>query len=113
VFKGPLYEASDAQKVGWLGTWLGSTGREIFKTRIGVHYGKTLVGNIGSQNRLNYTVIGDSVNTTARLEAINKQYGTYNIISDEVYEHIKDIYKIKYLDSRVVITLSTLQNTKV
>ena len=73
--------------------------QEMFKTRISVHYGKTLVGNIGSQNRLNYTVIGDSVNTTARLEAINKQYGTYNIISDEVYEHIKDIYKIKYLDS--------------
>jgi hypothetical protein len=32
VFDGPLDEASDAQKAGWLGTWLGSTGREIFKT---------------------------------------------------------------------------------
>jgi hypothetical protein len=32
VFEGPLDEASDAQKAGWLGTWLGSTGREIFKT---------------------------------------------------------------------------------
>ena len=73
--------------------------QEMFKTRVSVHYGKTLVGNIGSQNRLNYTVIGDSVNTTARLETINKQYGTYNIISDEVYEHIKDMYEIKYLDS--------------
>jgi len=73
--------------------------QNIFKTRVSVHYGKTLVGNIGSTNRLNYTVIGDSVNTTARLESINKKYGTYNIISDEIYEHIKDDYKTKYLDS--------------
>lgn len=70
-----------------------------FKTRIAVHYGKTLVGNIGSKDRLNYTIIGDSVNITARLEAINKQYGTYNIISDEVYAHIKGMYKTQYLDS--------------
>ena len=74
-------------------------GKAEFKTRIGIHYGKALVGNIGSNDRLNYTVIGDNVNVTARLEKINKEYGTYIAISDVVYEHIKGKYETQYVDS--------------
>ena len=74
-------------------------GKNPFKTRIGIHYGKALVGNIGSNNRLNYTVIGDNVNITARIEAINKAYGTYNLISQTIYENMQGRYPVQYIDS--------------
>ena len=69
-----------------------------FKTRIGVHYGKTLVGNIGGDKRMNYTIIGDSVNVASRLEGINKLYSTNIMVSDEVYQQINDKFNMKYID---------------
>ena len=46
------------------------------KVRIGLHSGTAIVGNVGSKQRLNYTALGDTVNLAARLEPINKIYGT-------------------------------------
>jgi adenylate cyclase len=61
-------------------------GRPPLHLRIGLHCADVLVGNVGSSERLSYTVMGDGVNVAARLEGINKTFGTTLCISDSVVE---------------------------
>ena len=61
-------------------------GRPRLHLRIGLHSADVLVGNVGSSERLSYTVMGDGVNVAARLEGINKTFGTTICISDSVLE---------------------------
>ncbi len=67
-------------------------------TRMGVNSGRFVVGNIGSSRSMDYTAIGDTVNLSARLEGVNKQYGTHNLISETTYAHIKRDYICRELD---------------
>jgi adenylate cyclase len=80
--------------------WAGE-GREGFNIGIGVNTGDMIVGNLGSEQIFDYTVIGDSVNLGARLEGINKLYQTANniIISEFTYNEIKDDFVTRELDS--------------
>lgn len=59
-------------------------------TRIGIATGTAFVGNIGTSERLNYTVMGDTANLAARLESLNKQYSTYTLVSEATYAAAKD-----------------------
>jgi class 3 adenylate cyclase len=63
-------------------------GRPRIRIRIGLNCANVLVGNVGSSTRLSYTALGDGVNVAARLEGINKVFGTTICISDSIYDQV-------------------------
>lgn len=66
--------------------------------RCGLSSGEVIVGNIGSLNRFNYTVMGDIVNLGSRLEGANKKYSTHVMMSQKTHEIIKDQFETRELD---------------
>ena len=77
------------------------TGKELHM-RIGINSGPAVVGNMGSRTRFDYTMLGDAVNLAARLEGINKQFGTYTMISQATWQQVQGEFRAREL-SRVAV----------
>ena len=66
--------------------------------RIGLNSGEMVTGNMGSEMRMNYTMMGDTVNLAARLEPAAKQYGIYIFVGENIYKASNDEYVFRFLD---------------
>ncbi|MCG8336117.1 MAG: adenylate/guanylate cyclase domain-containing protein [Proteobacteria bacterium] len=73
-------------------------GKHELYVRIGLNTGSCVVGNMGSAYRMDYTMMGDSVNLAARLEGVNKEYKTFCMISEFTYEEVKNTIETRELD---------------
>ncbi len=113
IFGAPIYRPDHAlagclaalqiqEKLNILNEESVKTGKPCFITRIGLNTGKMIVGNIGTSARLDYTAIGDTVNTSSRLEGMNKQYNTRIIISESTFAMVKDYVEVRELDFMTV-----------
>lgn len=76
-------------------------GKEMYM-RIGLNTGPAVVGNMGSRSRFDYTMFGDAVNLAARLEGVNKQFGTYTMLSQNTRDQLDDTFAFREL-ARVAV----------
>ena len=74
-------------------------GWPAYHTRFGLHTGEVVAGNIGSSHRMNYTVLGATANLAARLEGLNKEYGTEILASEAVVTLTGDRFKFRFVDT--------------
>ncbi len=79
-----------------------AAGRPEFKIGVGINFGEVTVGNIGSEKKMDYTIIGDNVNLGSRLEGLTKQYHQELIFSTSVYRKVKHKLHCRLVDKVVV-----------
>ena len=77
-----------------------------FAVRFGIHVGDAVVGNVGSDERMDYTALGNSVNLAARLEGLNKEYGTTILVSDADRERVEHCFRFNPIASVIAKGMS-------
>jgi len=90
------------REIGLFNERLLARGLEPLLTRIGLHTGEAVVGNIGTDERMSYTAIGDTVNLASRLEALNKYYGTGILVSDSIRLLLTAEIMTRFVDRTIV-----------
>jgi adenylate cyclase len=75
-------------------------------TRIGINTGSMVAGNMGTENKMNYTIMGNAVNLAARLEGVNKQYGTWILASDDTVRETGNHLLTRKLDRVRVVGIN-------
>ncbi len=78
--------------------WWRTAGLQPWRTRFGLHTDRVLVGNFGAPERLSYTAMGDGVNLAARLEGLNKLYGTTILVSEDVRTSVGEAFVFRHVD---------------
>jgi adenylate cyclase len=81
-------------------------GLPSFEVRIGIHVGEVVVGNIGSAERMEYTALGTTVNLAARLEGLNKEYGTSILASEAIRDRVDDKFGFRPVASVIAKGMS-------
>jgi len=84
---------SNAQNERWA-----REGTPILYTRFALHLGDAIVGNVGSSDRMDYTVVGASINLGSRIEGLNKVYGTQVLITQPVVDAVGDAFVYRPVD---------------
>jgi adenylate cyclase len=92
-----MQKAMDILNENWM-----ATGHPPQTLRIGLHSGRVVAGNVGSRDRFNYTVMGDPVNLTYRLEKVNKFYGSRILLSEATHSLVKRNFMMRELDRIMV-----------
>jgi adenylate cyclase len=82
-------------------------GKPEFKIGVGINYGVVTVGNIGTEKKMDYTIIGDMVNLASRIEGLTKKYHQPLLISESLHQKIKD-----EVDCRLIDTVAVKGKTK-
>jgi adenylate cyclase len=75
-------------------------------TRIGINSGEMIVGNMGTEKKMNYTIIGNAVNLAARLEGVNKQYGTWILATEDTVRRTEGRFLTRRLDRIRVVGIN-------
>lgn len=88
-------------------------GRDPIRAGIGIHLGRLMLGTIGSSERMDGTVISDSVNTASRIEGLTKTYGAYILVSEAVMEKVEDPSRYRYRKVDSVIVKGKSKNINV
>lgn len=73
-------------------------GLPVVEIGIGINSGSVVFGSVGARDRMDFTSIGDTVNLAARLEGANKAYGSKTLITETVYEKVKDVFLCREID---------------